>query len=141
MQSVLQYVLRLGVRTIHSCRFTVDYNRVQRPIVSKCTCEQLTNGHHCCVPQIQAWSVLLVVQPRLVLQIHSISGALVVCNAMDLTDLAADASAIAAGVSQQQCYIISDGESDILNPFVEQKATLTIGLCPLPDLFSAISVS
>lgn len=94
-----------------------------------------------CVQQIQACFVLLVCNLRLVLQLHSISGSLVVCNAVDLTDVAADITVIAADVSQQQCYVISDGESDILNPFVEQKATLTIGLCPLPDLFAAISVS
>ena len=61
---------------------------------------------------------------------------MVVCEAFDVTNLADEA--VDAAVDKQQCAPSDDVGDDVMKAFVDQHATVGIGLCVVHEIFSAI---
>lgn len=58
------------------------------------------------------------------------------CEALDVTDLTTQQVADAA--NQQNCAIVTDADGDVMQTYVDQKATITVGVCVLHEIFSSL---
>ena len=69
-------------------------------------------------------------------QVHTIHNQLVVCQAVDVTNLSA--KQLEDAVDQQNCGKVQPSDSGIMKTFVDQRGTISIGLCVLHEIFSAL---
>ena len=69
------------------------------------------------------------------LQVHTLHDELVLCQALDVTDLTTQQVEDAA--DQQDCGIVEESDSDVMQTYVDQKATISVGLCILHEIFAA----
>lgn len=70
------------------------------------------------------------------LQVHTLHDKLVLCQALDVTALTAQQVEDAA--DEQDCGIVADSDSDVMQTYVDQKATISVGLCILHEIFAAL---
>lgn len=67
---------------------------------------------------------------------HTIDNQLVLCEALDVTHLTAEQ--VADAVDEQNCGTVDDSDGDVMNTYVDQKITISIGLCILHEIFAAL---
>lgn len=69
-------------------------------------------------------------------EVHTLHDKLVLCQALDVTALTAQQVEDAA--DEQDCGIVADSDSDVMQTYVDQKATISVGLCILHEIFAAL---
>lgn len=70
------------------------------------------------------------------LQVHTLHNKLVLCQALDVTALTTQQVEDAA--DEQDCGIVADSDSDVMQTYVDQKATISVGLCILHEIFGGV---
>lgn len=71
------------------------------------------------------------------MQVHTIKDTLVVCEAIDVTDLTT--AFVDQAVDDATCAPAEDVGNDVMQAFVAQRATLGLGLCMLHEIFGSLS--